>query len=298
MTSTPEDELGSGLKGPTPSILSIQSGIAYGHVGNAAAVFPLQRLGFDVWPVHTVQLGHHPGYGRFRGYRVEMERFSEILDAVLDKAPLDNCVAVLTGYLGDPEIADPIISAIDKIGAQQPDLTFLLDPVIGDDGSGIFVRSGVAEVIRERLLPRARIITPNRFELALLSGLTVDDLEEAIRAAENLLTEGPGLVVATGLPDPDQPNTLAMLAVSSSERLLLRTPKLARSFNGTGDAFSALLLGHYCLTADLKSGFERAGNAIYALAELTERRAEEELCLVAAQDLFKAPENRFLATAI
>ncbi len=298
MTSKRESEPGTNCEEPMAAILSIQSGIAYGHVGNAAAVFPLQRLGFEVWPVHTVQLGHHPGYGRFRGYRVELEQFSEILDAVLDKAPLDSCAGMLIGYLGDPALADPILRAIDEIGARRPELIFLLDPVIGDDGGGIFVRRGVPEVIRNRLLPRASLITPNRFELALLSERDVDDLDQAVKAAESLLAKGPKLVVATGLPDPDDPSALAMLALSSSERLLLRTPKLARAFNGTGDAFSALMLGHYCLAADLKSGFERAGNAIYALVELTERRGEEELSLVAAQDLFAAPDNRFPAIAI
>jgi pyridoxine kinase len=280
------------------AILSIQSGISYGHVGNAAAVLPLQRLGFEVWPIHTVQLGHHPGYGRFRGYRVEPERLSEILDAVIDKAPLACCVGLLAGYLGDPAIADLVLKALDDIETQRPDLTFLLDPVIGDDGSGVFVRPGVPEAIQTRLLPRADILTPNRFELALLSAVDVDDLDQALRAAEGLIAEGPDLVVATGLPDPDHPNALAMLAVSSRERWLLRTPKLARAFNGTGDTFSALMLGHYRLATDLRTGFERAGNAIYALAELTERRGEEELSLVAAQDLFARPEISFPALKI
>ncbi len=280
---------------PTKAILSIQSEVAYGHVGNSAAVLPLQRLGFDVWPVNTVQLGHHPGYGSFRGYPVEPERLAAVLDAVLDQAPLERCVGMIVGYLGDAGIAGPVLRALDVVIARRPDLVFLLDPVIGDDGAGVFVRPDVPAAIGQYLLPRAGIITPNRFELAQLSGLEVDDLSQAVLAAERLLERGPRLVAATGLSSPDRPNELLMLAVSTEERWLIRTPRIARTFSGTGDAFSALLLGHYLLAPDLKTAFERATSAIFSLAEMTEQRGEEELALVAAQDVLAAPAVRFHA---
>lgn len=283
---------------PAKAILSIQSEVAYGHVGNAAAVFPLQRLGFEVWPVNTVQLGHHPGYGSFRGHLVEFERLSVILDAVLEKAPIESCTGLLAGYLGDAAVADLILRALDRIEAERPDLTFLLDPVIGDDGSGVFVRPGVPDAIQTQLLPRAGIITPNRFELAHLTGHPVDDIDQAVAAGERVLSMGPRLVVATGLPCPGDPGSLAMIAVAKDQRLLIRTPKLARHFSGTGDAFSALMLGHHLLAPDLKTGFERAASAIFSLAELTEQRGDKELSLVAAQDLFAATEVRFPAADI
>ncbi len=283
---------------PTEAILSIQSEVAYGHVGNAAAVFPLQRLGFEVWPVNTVQLGHHPGYGRFRGHRVEPARVSAILDAVLDQAPLDGCVGMIVGYLGDGGVGDLALGALDRLRAASPGLIFLLDPVIGDDGAGVFVRPDVPSMIEERLLPRADIVTPNRFELARLSGLEVGNVDQACRAAERLLAAGPRLVVATGLPCPDDPNAIAMLALSKEQRLLIRTPRLARAFNGTGDAFAALMLGHHRLAPDLKTGFERAAAAIFSLVELTERRGEDELCLIAAQDFFSPSEIRFPAVEL
>ncbi|MGI9499670.1 MAG: pyridoxal kinase [Geminicoccaceae bacterium] len=277
------------------AVLSIQSEVAYGHVGNSAATLPLQRLGFEVWPINTVQLGHHPGYGRFRGYRVEAERLSAVLDAVLDQAPLECCVGMISGYLGDGRIADPVLQALDAVIERRPDLVFLLDPVIGDDGAGVFVRPEVPEAVADRLLPRAAIITPNRFELAHLSGLPVTDLDEAIWAADRLLQRGPRLVVATGLPCPDRPDELAMLAVAGDQRWVIRTPRLAQAFSGTGDAFSALLLGHYFLTSDVKTAFERAASAIFSLVELTARRGADELSLVAAQDLFTAASVRFSA---
>ncbi|MGI9510611.1 MAG: pyridoxal kinase [Geminicoccaceae bacterium] len=280
------------------AILSIQSEVAYGHVGNSAAMLPLQRLGFEVWPVNTVQLGHHPGYGRFRGYRVEAERLGAVLDAVLDQAPPDACVGMIAGYLGDAAIADLVLRACDVLITRRPDLVFLLDPVIGDDGAGVFVKPDVPAAIADRLLPRAAIVTPNRFELAHFSGLDVTDPEEAVLAAEGLLEHGPRLVVATGLPDPKRPAELSMLAVSREERWLIHTPRLERAFSGTGDAFGALLLGHYLLAPDLKSALERAASAIFSLVELTAERGEEELSLVAAQDEFAASAPRFSAVQI
>ena len=280
------------------AILSIQSEVAYGHVGNSAAVLPLQRLGFEVWPVNTVQLGHHPGYGCFHGYHVDIEKFSAVLDGVLDRAPLENCVGMIGGYLGDAALAKPILQALDHVVARGHDLVFLLDPVIGDDGAGVFVRPEVPGAIAERLLPRASIITPNRFELAFLSGLEVGNLDQARRAAERLLERGPRLVVATGLPCPEPSNDLAMLAVSRDERWLIRTPKLQRAFSGCGDAFSALLLGHYLLAPDLKSALERAASAIFSLLDVTEQSGEDELSLVAAQDLLADPDIRFSATQL
>jgi len=280
------------------AILSIQSEVAYGHVGNSAAVLPLQRLGFEVWPVNTVQLGHHPGYGHFRGYHVEAERLAAVLDGVIQKAPLASCVGMICGYLGDGLIADPVLRALDAISARQPDFQFLLDPVIGDDGKGVFVKPGVPAALIDRLLPRSTIITPNRFELAFLSGVDVDGPDQAIMAAEGLLSRGPRLVVATGLPSRGAADAISMLAVSTDERWLIETPRLARAFSGTGDAFSALLLGHHLLAPDLKTALERAVSTIFSLAELTASRGEDELSLVAAQDMIAASSTRFSAISV
>lgn len=280
------------------AILSIQSEVAYGHVGNSAATLPLQRLGFEVWPVDTVQLGHHPGYGRFRGYRVEAERFEAVLDAVLDQAPLINCVGMIGGYLGDASLAEPILRARQAVSEQQPNLVFLLDPVIGDDGTGVFVHPDVPGAIADHLLPHADIVTPNRFELEYFSGTSVVDLDGAIRAAERLAERGPRIVVATGLPDPDHPDQLAMLVVSTDLRWLIHTPRLARGFSGTGDAFSALLLGHHLLAPDLKTAFEYAASAIFSTVELTAKQGEDELALVAVQDVLGDAVVRFPAVPI
>ncbi len=283
------------LNGSAPAILSIQSEVAFGHVGNSAAVLPLQRLGFEVWPINTVQLGHHPGYGRFKGHIVEPERLTVILEGVLERAPLTDCVGMLSGYLGDARVAGLVTRALGAVQAAGADPVYLMDPVIGDDGPGVFVRPDIPGVIKRHLLPHTRIVTPNRFELAHLTGHDVVDLADARQAAAILLAHGPDLVVVTGLELADHPQQLSLLAVTADQAWLVRTPRLPTSFSGTGDAFSALFLGHYLKAPDLKTAFERAISAIFSLVELTYQRGNSELGLIAAQDLLAAPAIRFSA---
>jgi pyridoxine kinase len=278
------------------AILSIQSQVAYGHVGNSAAVFLLQRLGFDVFPLNTVQLAHHPGYGAWRGHKLRPEQLDEILGGLEERGVLGRCVAVLSGYLGDPGMAGVVARAVEAVRAARPQAPYLCDPVIGDDGPGVFVSAGVPEAIRNRLVPLADMVVPNRFELAHLTGRTVESLEEARAAAAELRTRGPRLVVVTGLSLPERPGELAVLTDSAEEAWLVATPRLPLAISGgTGDAFSALFLGHYLTTGDLRPGLERAVAAMFALVERTCAAGAEELELVAAQDELVAPVSRFPA---
>ena len=275
---------------PLDAVLSIQSAVAYGHVGNSAAVLPLQRLGFDVFPVHTVLLAHHPGHGRgWRGHKVTLAQIDEILTGLEERSALTRCAAVLSGYLGDAAVAGSVLRAIVLTRAARPDALYLCDPVIGDDHSGVFVAAGIPEAIRDRLLPAADIVTPNRFELAHLSGRPVDTLDDALAAAADLRARGPRLVVATGLHLPNHPDQLAVLAAGASETWLITTPRRPVDLGGTGDAFSALFLGHYLATGELRPALERAVTGIFALVERTHAAGADELCLVAAQDELVAP---------
>ena len=281
---------------PQDAVLSIQSAVACGHVGNSAAVLPLQRLGFDVFPVNTVLLAHHPGQGRgWRGHKVTPAQLAEILCGLEDRGALARCAAVLSGYLGDPAVADLVLRALAAVRAARPDALYLCDPVIGDDHTGVFVGPGIAEAIRDRLLPAADIVAPNRFELAHLSGRRVDNPDDALAAAAAIRATGPRLVVATGLELPDAPDRIGVLADSAAASWLVTTPRLPGLVHGTGDAFSALLLGHYLLARDLRPTLERAVAAIFALLERTQAGAADELRLVAAQNDFAQPRPRFRA---
>lgn len=258
-------------------------------------MLPLQRLGFDVWPINTVQLGHHPGYGRFAGHHVEPERLAVVIEGVLDRAPLADCAGLLVGYLGEAAVVDEVIRALEAVRSKRPDLIYLLDPVIGDDGPGIFVKKTVPAAIRNHLLSRADIVTPNRFELALLAEQDVTDLAQARRAAMILLELGPDLVVATGLTLPDHPDQLGLLAVEQGQAWLVLTPRLDQHFSGTGDAFSALFLGYFLKRNDVKQALECAAAAIFSLVQMTADRGDVELSVVAAQDAMIAPVIRFPA---
>jgi pyridoxine kinase len=284
---------------PRAAILSIQSQVAYGHVGNSAAVLPLQRLGFDVFPLNTVQLAHHPGYGAWRGHKLQPEQLDEILRGLEDRGVLARCAAVLSGYLGDPGVADVVARAVAAVRAAHPGALYCCDPVIGDDEPGVFVSAGVPEAIRERLVPLSDIVVPNRFELAQLTGRPVESLEDVRAAAAELRARGPRLVVVTGLALLDRPGELAVLADATEEAWLVATPQLPLSTGGgTGDAFSALFLGHYQRIGELRAGLERAIAAMFALVERTSAAGAEELELVAAQDDLLAPAPPFPAVRL
>jgi pyridoxine kinase len=279
---------------PGDAVLSIQSQVAYGHVGNSAATLPLQRLGFDVISINTVQLAHHPGHGRWCGYKVEPQRIAQILDGVIARGALKRCVALLSGYLGAAEVGELVLKALAVLRLAQPDALYLCDPVIGDDGPGVFVSAGIPELIQRRLVPAADIVTPNRFELELLSGQRVATLADARRAAAMVRTTGPHVVVATGLDLAEHPG-LSVLADDGEAAWLVTTPRLVISPGGTGDAFSALFLGHYLRTRDLRLALECATSAIFALVERTHASSADELSLVAAQDGFDQVIPRFSA---
>jgi pyridoxine kinase len=278
------------------AILSIQSQVAYGHVGNSAAVFLLQRLGFDVFPLNTVQLAHHPGYGAWRGHKLRPEQLEEILRGLEERGVLGRCAAVLSGYLGDAGMAAVVVRAVAAVRAAHPGATYLCDPVIGDEDPGVFVSAGVPEATGGRLVPLADVVVPNRFELAHLTGRRVESLDDALAAAAELRASGPRLVVVTGLSLPERPGEVATLAAMADESWLAATPELPLAIGGgTGDAFSALFLGHYLAAAELRTALERAVAAMYALVERTSAAGAEELELVAAQDEMISPTKRFCA---
>lgn len=275
-------------------ILSIQSHVAYGHVGNSAAVFPLQRLGHEVWPVNTVLFSNHTGYGAWRGRPVEVSWVEEVLTGIEERGAFPRVRAVLSGYLGTPELGVAVMGALSRIRIERPDALYACDPVMGDDGRGFFVRTGIPEMFRDRMVPRADIVTPNRFELAYLAGQPVDDLEQAIAAAAKLRATGPKIVVCTSLILPGE-DGIAVLADTAQGSWLCRTPRLPVNLNGTGDAFTALFLAAWLRLGEVASALETVVASMYALIEATAASGSRELQLVQAQDAMVAPATWFEA---
>jgi pyridoxine kinase len=281
-------------------ILSIQSAVAYGHVGNSAAVFPLQRLGFEVWPVNTVLFSNHTGYGAWRGRVVELAWVEELIEGVRERGAIPRCRAVLSGYLGDASLGEVVLRTVGEVRRERAggEALYACDPVMGDEGRGFFVRPGIPEFFKTRAVPAADIVTPNRFELAYLADMAIASMEDALAAAAKVRATGPGIVVCTSL-DFGPEDQLGVLAHSAEASWAVWTPKLPVNLNGTGDAFTALFLGHWLATGGrLDATVELATAAMYALVEATHERRSRELVLVAAQDRFASPARRFAADRV
>lgn len=276
------------------AILSIQSSVAYGHVGNSAAVFPLQRLGIDVWPVLTVHFSNHTGYGSFRGPVLAADQIAEVLRGVEERGVLPGCDAVLSGYMGDVSLGALVLDAVAKVKAANPKAIYCCDPVLGDVDRGFFVRPGLPEFMADRAVPQADIITPNQFELEFLAGREVKTLADALAAARAVQATGPKIVLVTSLTRQDAPvDVIEMLAVAPDGAWIVATPRLPIAVNGSGDITAALFLAHYLRSGDPATALGRTAGTVYAVMEETHRSGKREIQIVAAQDAIATPPERF-----
>ncbi len=284
----------------TMNILSIQSHVAFGHVGNDAAVFPMQRLGVEVWPIHTVQFSNHTGYGSWKGRVFDGPAIDELMDGIADRGVLPKCDGVLSGYMGSPEIGHAILGAVRRVRAANTEALYCCDPVFGDVGRGIFVRPGIPEFMKEHAVPAADIITPNHFELDHIAGGgtpdactsdTVEKVKAAITTAHGL---GPRVVLVTSVVTQETPADSVDLMVGEGGRFWrVRTPRLAVSVNGAGDAIAALFFVHYLRSKSAGTALAEAAASVYGLLKRTQEAGSREILLVAAQEEFVAPTRRF-----
>jgi pyridoxine kinase len=276
------------------AVLSIQSHVAYGHVGNSSAVFPLQRLGVEVWPVHTVQFSNHTGYGKWTGRVFDGQAVEEVVDGIADRGVLSSCDAVLSGYLGSADIGHAVVQTVSRVRAANPDAVYCCDPVIGDVGRGVFVRPGIEELMREVAVPAADVVTPNHYELDLLAGTATRSLasvKDAVAAVQQL---GPRVVLTTSLDAEDTPDdAVDLLASEGGRHFRVRTPKLDVAVNGAGDAIAALFLAHLLRTGSPAEALGAAASSVFGLLARTEAAGSREILLVAAQDEYVSPSRTF-----
>ncbi len=276
------------------NILSIQSLVSYGHAGNSAAMFPLQRLGFDVWPVVTVHFSNHTGYGAARGPLLRAEDIAEVIRGVEDRGALDRCDAVLSGYQGAEDVGAVILEAVADVKKRNPDAIYFCDPVMGDVGRGFFVRPGIPEFMRDQVVPAADVITPNLFELGFLSGTEPRTLDEVVAAAESVRTSGPGTVLVTSVITEDTPeDSLDMVAVSAEGAWAVRTPRLPINPPGAGDLTSAVFLANVLDGHDLASALARTASSVFAVMAATHEAGSREMLIVESQDALAAPAMQF-----
>ncbi|WP_028636502.1 pyridoxal kinase PdxY [Nocardioides sp. URHA0032] len=275
-------------------ILSIQSSVAYGHVGNSAAVFPLQRLGHEVWPVLTVHFSNHTGYGAWRGPLLAPEDVREVIAGIDDRGVLGEADAVLSGYQGDPAVGGVILDAVARVKELNPKAVYCCDPVMGDVGRGMFVRPGIPEFMRDTVVPQADILTPNHFELDFLAGRSTSTLPDILIAVDEVRDRGPRDVLVTSVIHGDVPDgRLDMVAVSGDGAWAVETPLLPITPNGCGDVTAALYLAHLRSTGSAPTALARVAGTVFAVLEQTIAAGTREIQLVAAQDAIADPPATF-----
>jgi pyridoxine kinase len=281
------------------NLLSIQSHVAYGHVGNAAAVFPLQRIGIEVWAVNTVQFSNHTGYGAWRGDVFSAEAIHSVVQGIEERGVLGECDGVLSGYLGSPDIGAAVADAVAQVKSANPAARYCCDPVIGDVDIGVFVRPGIPEFFRQRLLPMADVVAPNQFELDYLSGRGTAGLAGLAAAIDAVHECGPQVVFVTSVRTGETPDDCIDLVVSDEAgRFRLRTPLLPIVASGAGDAIAALFFAHYLSTGSADEAMALAGSSIFGVLSRTAEAGASELLLVEAQQEFVAPSRVFTAHRI
>ena len=278
------------------SILSIQSSVAYGHVGNSAAVFSLQRLGKEVWPVLTVHFSNHTGYGEWRGPLLSAADVADVITGIEERGVLPRCRAVLSGYQGAEDVGAVVLDAVARVKAANPAAIYCCDPVMGDVGRGMFVRPGIPQFMRDRVVPDADVVTPNQFELDYLAGATTSRLPELLAAVDTVRRTGPATVLVTSTILDDTPEgSLDLVAVSEAGAWRTRTPRLALSPQGAGDLTAAVFLANLLDGHELPTALARTTSQVFAVVEATDAAQAPEMLLVQAQDRLADPLMQFPA---
>ncbi len=278
------------------NILSLQSHVAYGYVGNRAATFPLQILGHEVITINTVQFSNHTGYGYWTGDIMTIEHIEKIFEGLAKQGILANLDAVLTGYLGDKALGEVLLKWLGKIRERNPNLIYCCDPVIGDINRGIFVRPGVPEFFREQAIDEATILTPNQFELAELTSVAIKTLADAKEACRILHSRGVNYVLVTSLTHANtQPDSIEMLLSTKDKNYIVSTPRLKMPIepNGSGDMTAAIFLAKYLDTRNLEESLAHTASAVYAVFEKTRELNRRELALIQAQTEIVKPTRTF-----
>jgi pyridoxine kinase len=283
------------------AILSVQSHVAYGHVGNRSSVFPLELLGFDVWPINTVQFSNHAGYPSHKGEIFSHSHIDLVWSGIKDLGVIGECEAVLSGYLGDASIGHSILAAVSDVKAARPDALYCCDPVMGDYGGGVYVREGIEDFIGNYAIPAADIVTPNQFEAELISGSCIESLDDARKAADAIHEKGPRIVLITSFqPTASEAGSISIFLSEEGRSWTVTTPELPMdpAPNGAGDLTAALFLGQYLKTRSASSALELMADSVFSVFERTKEGGSRELKLVESRDAILSPARRFKAVEV
>ncbi|MDR2484971.1 MAG: pyridoxal kinase PdxY [Treponema sp.] len=288
------------------AVLSIQSHVVYGYAGNTAAVFPLQRLGREVWAVNTVEFSNHTGYGAWRGQVLDAGLAEDLVEGLEERGVLGKCEAVLSGYMGDPAVGHAVMNAVRKVRSAGPGALYCCDPVMGDLGRGFYVKPGIPEIFKQEVIALADIVTPNQFELEALTGMDTSSLANARKAVAAIHDRGPKVVLVTSFRDGVSPMTqekappgdhIEMLVSDGNRLYRIRTPELPfeAGMAGSGDLTASVFLSRYLETEDIKRALELTTASVYGIMEATFQAKSRELHIIQAQPELAAPSRPFEA---
>jgi pyridoxine kinase len=269
-------------------IVSLQSRVAYGHVGNSTAVPVLQRLGHETTAVDTTLLSNHLGYETHGGRILPAEEVAAVMEGLVKLGVLARCDALLTGFLG--QSAGVAADAVQQLRMENGAALYCLDPVMGERVGGLYVAEATAQTIQRRLLPEADILLPNAFELDFLCGARNRSLSDVATASDLLLKKArPGaVVIATGLDRDDGPaDRVEVLASAKGARYLGSVPRLDLPAHGAGDLFAALFLGYYLPGRNLPNALACTMDATHAV--FGKSLGKSELALVESLDSLRDP---------
>ncbi|MDR2633834.1 MAG: pyridoxal kinase PdxY [Treponema sp.] len=289
------------------AILSIQSHVVYGYAGNTAAVFPLQRLGREVWAVNTVEFSNHTGYGAWQGQVLGAALAEALIQGLEERGVLGTCEAVLSGYMGDADVGLAVMQAVRRVRTRNPQALYCCDPVMGDAGRGFYVKPGIPDLFKNQVITLADLITPNQFELEALSGMDTSSLAGTRRAMESLHAKGPKVVLVTSFREGVSPlgsvrsgDHIDMLVSDGNELYRIRTPELAFTtvMAGSGDLTAAVFLSRYLETRDIRQSLELCAASVYGIMEATFARRSRELLMIQAQEELVAPSSVFQAVRL
>lgn len=278
------------------NIVSIQSHVVYGHVGNRSAVFPLERMGFEVWPINTVQYSCHTGYPGWTGAAFGAAQLDDIVRGLENLGVLSRCDAVLSGYMGDLDTGNAIVKAVDAVKKANPRAIYCCDPVMGDFPEGLYVNKDLPPFIKMEAVSRADIVCPNVYEAELLSGISLSSREGIIEAAEAIHALGPRIVLVSSYR-PEANGRIGFFVSDGSVMKTVVAPTLpfSRPPKGSGDLASALFLGYFLRSGDMAQAIEETLSALYAVLEASLKSASNSISIVAAQDAIASPARRFKA---
>ena len=276
------------------TVLSIQSSVAYGHVGNSAAAFVLMRMGVETYPVLTVHYSNTTSYGSWKGPVLSAEAVRDVVTGIDERGALGGVDAVLTGYQGSEAMGETILTAVDLVKVRNPSALYCCDPVIGDYGRGVFVAPGIPEFLRAAVVPQADVVTPNQYELDFLTGRQTRTVADLLAAVDELIAQGPQTILVTSaLTDSEDAETISMVAARSDEAWLVSTPRINQVFTGSGDVTAAVFLAQLLKTGQLDQALKRTADIVYSLLEATAQAGRRELALVGAQDQIVNPRHVF-----